>query len=58
MDIGDMGNSWEGMADGGKIMEEGRETGELESQYKRGFPTVERNTHNSGLLKNMHLLAK
>lgn len=36
-----MGNSWEGMLDGGKITEDNGACGELEDQYKRGFQTVE-----------------
>ena len=36
-----MGNSWEGLVDGGRIIEDSGDHGELESQYKQGFQTVE-----------------
>lgn len=53
MDIRNMGNNWEGLVDGGKITEDSGDCGELESQYKQGFQTVETNKQNTGLV-NQH----
>lgn len=52
-----MGNGWEGLVDSGKIMEDSGNCGELESQDKQGFQTVEMNKI-LGWPTNMHPLAK
>ena len=41
--LGHMGNGWEGLVGSGKIMEDSGNCGELESQDKQGFQTVETN---------------
>lgn len=52
-----MGNSWEGLVNSSKIRENSGDCGELESQYKQGFQTVETNKI-LGQPTNVHPLAK
>lgn len=49
MDIRNMGNGQKGLVDRGKIIEYSGNCGELKSQYKLGFQTVETNTQSTGL---------
>lgn len=52
-----METSWEGLVGSGKIMEDSKDCGELQSQNKQGFQTEQINEI-LGWPTNMHLLAK